>query len=112
MPTPTKDQIIQVEQACLRLVVRAIRDYYKQAVKIFKEETDVVGDIAEDVTREALDTLGVSRKDLRLYNPSATDTIWNVGPHADGDRGEDFRVRLNFALLKAKSAWRVVEITA
>jgi len=47
--------------------VRAIRDYRDEVVKIFREETDLVGDIGEDVTREALDKLGISRVDIRLY---------------------------------------------
>lgn len=66
-PAPTKAQIEDVERSCLRLVVRAVRDYREEAVKIFREETDEVGDIGEDVTREALDKLGVPRVDIRLY---------------------------------------------
>lgn len=62
-----KLQIEEVERSCLRLVVRAIRDYYEKAVVIFREETDLVGDIAEDVTREALDALGIPRVPIRLY---------------------------------------------
>lgn len=66
-PAPMKLQIEEVGRSCLRLVVRAIRDYYEKAVVIFREETDLVGDIAEDVTREALDTLGIPRVPIRLY---------------------------------------------
>ena len=39
----------------------------KQAVTIFREETDAPQDIAEDVTREALDLMGVPRLNERLY---------------------------------------------
>ncbi len=60
-------EIEEVEQSCLRLVVRAIRDYHSKAVEIFKQESDEIGDIAEDVTREALDTLGMSHAPIRLY---------------------------------------------
>ncbi|MCL4315625.1 MAG: SfiI family type II restriction endonuclease [Gammaproteobacteria bacterium] len=60
-------QIEEVERSCLRLVVRAIRDYHKEAVKIFREETDLPADVAEDITREALDFLGLSRVHIRLY---------------------------------------------
>jgi len=62
-----KAQIEEVERSCLRLVVRAIRDYHEKAVVIFREETDLPNDIAEDITREALDALGISRVHIRLY---------------------------------------------
>lgn len=62
-----KAQIEEVERSCLRLVARAIRDYHEKAVIIFREETDLPNDIAEDVTREALDGLGISRVHIRLY---------------------------------------------
>ena len=62
-----KAKIEEVEQSCLRLVVRAIRDYHDKAIVIFREETDLPNDIAEDVTREALDGLGISRVHIRLY---------------------------------------------
>jgi len=62
----SKPSIIEVEQSCLRLVVRAIQDS-KDAAKIFREETDLPNDVAEDVTREALATLGMSRIPIRLY---------------------------------------------
>src|SRR5947209_2039589 len=44
-----------------------------------------------------------------VYNPSATDTIWRAGRNAP-TRGEPFRVRLVFGLLKAKMNWRVQTI--
>lgn len=40
------------------------------------------------------------------YNPSPTDTIWRAGRHSP-KRGEDFRVRLNYASLRSKAEWRV-----
>lgn len=215
---PTGPQIEEVERSCLRLVARAIRDYHKEAVKIFREETDLPADVAEDITREALDHLGLSRVHIRLYgkidykratliflpdretevalmidskaekdgntatiqmsqtsmevrqlrdgkvvtvpgglptfiersgvkmqtvtiivkyiykeasngsllkqvkiacipngifqaqyNPDANDTIWRVGRNAPS-LGEDFRVRLSFAELARKAAWRVVAL--
>ncbi len=36
-------------------------------VRIFREETDLPNDVAEDVTREALGSLGMSRIPIRLY---------------------------------------------
>lgn len=61
-----KTDIIEVEKSCLRLVVRAIQDQ-RDAAKIFREETDLPNDVAEDVTREALGALGMSRIPIRLY---------------------------------------------
>jgi len=63
----SKAEIIEVEKSCLRLVARAISDNYHDALKIFREETDLVNDVAEDVTREALGSLGMSRIQIRLY---------------------------------------------
>ncbi len=211
------DRLEEIEKASLRLVVQAIYDFRETAVQIFKEQTDLAQDIAEDITRAALDRLGVSRIEDRLvgkidhkrarylfhpeysikqalfvdskaeklsgmgtatlqtaqtslrikhvrqgadvdvagtlpkiislgeskyltttifvkynyrvvnnindlksitvvslpngmlqerYNPSANDTIWRAGRNAPS-RGEAFRVRLTFAKLQGKKAWRV-----
>lgn len=45
-----------------------------------------------------------------LYNPTPDDTIWLAGRNAPS-RGEDFRVRISFAKLKAKTKWRVQRIS-
>jgi len=58
---PSKAEIEEVEQSCFRLVTRAIRDYHEDAKTIFLEETDLPNDIAEDVTREAIERLGLRR---------------------------------------------------
>jgi len=63
----SKASIIEVEKSCLRLVARAIRDFWPEAKKIFAEETDLPQDVAEDVTQEALTSLGISRIPMRLY---------------------------------------------
>ena len=42
-------------------------DYAPQAATIFREETDMPQDIAEDVTREAIEAMGMSRIGERLY---------------------------------------------
>lgn len=57
----------EIEKASLRLVVQAIFDFREDAVTIFREETDWVADIGEDITREALDRLGMSKIDQRLF---------------------------------------------
>ena len=56
-----------IEKASLRLVVQAIYDYREAAFEIFQEESDLVSDIGEDITREALDRLGMSKIDQRLF---------------------------------------------
>lgn len=40
------------------------------------------------------------------YNPTAREGIWRAGRNAPS-LGEQFRVRLRFELLKAKTNWRV-----
>ncbi len=211
------DILEEIEKASARLVTQALFEFRQEAAEIFAREQDKPQDVAEDITREALDRLGVSRMDSRLpgkidykrarylfhpeyairqallvdskaekegntatlqtaqtslrirhmssagavdesgglptvaesdkgncittsivvkyeysserdkrltrlivaavpngflqdiYNPSATDTIWRVGRHAP-TRGEVFRVRLVFQLLKEKTRWRVQTI--
>ena len=215
----TLDELEQVERTALEMVVQALTDYREQAGTIFREETDLPQDIAEDVTREAIEAMGMPGVDHRLYgkvdfkkaiyvflpkarpvalmldakaeksngdttatiqmsqtsmrvvmmrggsevdesglldstisrggrdfhvvtiiakyvydehldshrllrivvacipngrlqeryNPNATETIWSAGRNAP-TRGEDFRVRLNYARLRDKAAWRVREI--
>ena len=61
------DRLEEIEKASLRLVSQAIFDYRQQAKFIFENETDKVADIAEDITREALDRMGVSKIDQRLF---------------------------------------------
>lgn len=56
-----------VEKVTLRLVFQAIADYRQQALEIFSKETDAPMDIAEDITREALDSMGVARVPTRLF---------------------------------------------
>lgn len=61
------DKLEAIEKASLRLVVQAVFDFREQAVSIFQHERDLVQDIGEDITREALDRMGVSRIDERLF---------------------------------------------
>ena len=56
-----------IERASLRLVTQAIFDFRDTAAEIFRLESDLVADIGEDITREALDRLGMSRIDQRLF---------------------------------------------
>lgn len=57
----------EIEKSSLRLVVQALFNYRDEAEEIFRREDDLVSDIGEDVTREALDRLGMSRIDHRLF---------------------------------------------
>lgn len=56
-----------IERASLRLVTQALVDFRSDAARIFAAESDLQGDIGEDITREALDSLGVSRIPVRLF---------------------------------------------
>ncbi|MDE0631923.1 MAG: type II restriction endonuclease [Caldilineaceae bacterium SB0661_bin_32] len=61
------EQLEQIEKASLRMIVQAIFDFRESAEEIFREESDLVADIGEDITREALDSMGMSRIDQRLF---------------------------------------------
>ncbi|MBX7237279.1 MAG: BglI family type II restriction endonuclease [Caldilineales bacterium] len=56
-----------IERASLRLVVQALLDFRQTALEIFTAESDLAADIGEDITREALDKLGMSRIEQRLF---------------------------------------------
>lgn len=61
------DKVEEIEKASLRMIVQAIYSYRDAAEHIFRSEDDLVADIGEDVTREALDRLGMSTIDRRLF---------------------------------------------
>jgi hypothetical protein len=61
------DRLEEIEKTSLRLVVQSIYDYRTLAHDIFVQESDAVADIGEDITREALDRIGMSRIDQRLF---------------------------------------------
>ncbi|MCK6695147.1 MAG: BglI family type II restriction endonuclease [Thermoanaerobaculia bacterium] len=61
------ERLEAIEKATLRLVVQAIWDFRASAKSIFDEEGDLVADIGEDITREALDKMGMSRIEQRLF---------------------------------------------
>ncbi len=61
------ENIERLERAVLALVVQALTDYRRNAATIFREETDQPQDIAEDITREAIESMGVSGVRDRLY---------------------------------------------
>jgi hypothetical protein len=61
------DLLESIEKATLRLVVQAIEDFKSQASEMFAQEHDLVADIGEDITREAIDRLGMSIIPVRLF---------------------------------------------
>lgn len=61
------DRLEEIEKVSLRLVTQAIYDYRIAAQEIFREESDLVADIGEDITREAVERLGMPRIDQRLF---------------------------------------------
>lgn len=61
------DIIERVEKATLRMVVQAIYDFRQDALEIFAGESDLVADIGEDITREALDRQGMPTIPVRLF---------------------------------------------
>lgn len=61
------NRLEEIEKQSLRLVAQAVLDYRSTAQDIFREEGDQVSDIGEDVTREALDRLGMPKIDQRLF---------------------------------------------
>ena len=63
----TPDEIERLERFAFSMVVQALTDYREQAAAIFREETDQPQDIAEDVTREAIEAMGFSGRKERLY---------------------------------------------
>lgn len=56
-----------IEKGSIRLVTQALYDFRGVAADIFRREPDLAQDIAEDITREALDRIGVSKIDTRLF---------------------------------------------
>lgn len=61
------EQMETLEQTSFSMVTQALTDYAAQAVGIFREEVDQPQDIAEDVTREAIELMGLPQIHLRLY---------------------------------------------
>jgi len=57
----------EIEKASSRLVTHALVEFRDQAADIYAHESDKAQDIGEDITREALDRMGVSRIDQRLF---------------------------------------------
>ena len=61
------DLLENIDKATLRLGVQAIDNFRSEVATIFVQESDLVQDIGEDQTREALDRMGTSIIPLRLF---------------------------------------------
>jgi Type II restriction enzyme SfiI len=59
------DILEEIERASLRLVAQALLEF-SEAREIFNSELDLQADIGEDITREALDRMGVSGGRIRV----------------------------------------------
>lgn len=61
------DIIEQTEKATLRMVAQAVYDFRDEALDFFIHAPDLVADIGEDITREAMDRMGTSVIQARLF---------------------------------------------
>ena len=61
------DRLEGIEKGSIRLVAQAVFEFRKTAAEIFQREKDLEADIGEDITREALDRIGVSKIEVRLF---------------------------------------------
>ena len=60
------DTLENIEKASLRFVAQALADFREDAAETFAAYQDLPADIGEDIAREALDTVGVSKLPVRL----------------------------------------------
>lgn len=56
-----------IEKGTVRFVFQAMASFRDSARDIFRDESDQEGDIGEDITREALERVGVSKIEERLF---------------------------------------------
>ena len=61
------DRLEAIEKASLRMVMQAVFDFLPSAINIFQNEKDLVQDIGEDITREAMDRMGMAKIEDRLF---------------------------------------------
>jgi hypothetical protein len=59
--------IESIEKGSTRFVAQAIELFRSEALDIFTHESDLQADIGEDITTEALDSLGMSRMAQRVF---------------------------------------------
>jgi hypothetical protein len=61
------NRLEEIEKASTRFVSQAVDLFRANAISIFAEEADLQADIGEDITTEALDSLGMSRMAQRVF---------------------------------------------
>lgn len=61
------DRVEHLEETAFSLVTTAIKNHVSEIAHVFEIEEDLPQDIAEDMTREAIEKLGVSSVGERLY---------------------------------------------
>ncbi|MCY4145888.1 MAG: SfiI family type II restriction endonuclease [Chloroflexi bacterium] len=66
----------RLERTTFSMVLQALADYATQASQIFSEEVDQPQDIAEDVTREAIEFMGLPQMHMRLYGRSTSKRLY------------------------------------
>lgn len=59
--------IEDIEKASTRFVAQALDLFSAEAISIFSAATDLQADVGEDITAEALDSLGMSRMAQRVF---------------------------------------------
>jgi hypothetical protein len=59
--------IESIEKGSTRFVAQAIELFRHEAINIFAHESDLQADIGEDITTEALDSLGMSKMAQRVF---------------------------------------------
>ncbi|MBI5568381.1 MAG: SfiI family type II restriction endonuclease [Desulfomonile tiedjei] len=64
------DRLESIEKASMRFVTHALCLFRLDAATIYSSESDKQADIGENITREALDSLGVHRIPVRLFGKS------------------------------------------
>ena len=100
-------RIEQIERVALEMVVQALRDYQDQATTIFSEETDHPQDIAEDILRDAVASMGLPELHLRLYGKvDVKKAIYVFGPEA-----EPVALMLDVKVEKGSSATAAIQMS-
>jgi hypothetical protein len=59
--------IESIEKGSTRFVAQAVELFRREAIDIFAHDSDLQADIGEDITTEALDSLGMSRMAQRVF---------------------------------------------
>ena len=115
-----------LEQTAFEMVVQAFEDYQVTAAVVFRHETDLPQDRAEDLTREALESMRLPQVNERLYGkvdykkaiyvflPKAVPVALMVDSKAEkanGDRTATLQMSQTSMHVKLKSGNNLVDKT-